>query len=116
MVLSAVAIKDPALMPAPDAKPEYHNLTAVITSIDSEQTMYYMAAPDTGRKVGALARVTPVPPWPEVQCRDNEPHPNRNFKPFNLTHTPTNTLRELRHGVAGCCNLYAGVGALACGH
>ena len=38
-------------MPAPDAKPEYFNVTAVITSIDSEQTMYYMAAPDTGRKV-----------------------------------------------------------------
>ena len=50
-VVAAVAIKDPALMPPPDAKPEYHTLTATITSIDSDQSMYYMAAPDTGRKV-----------------------------------------------------------------
>ena len=48
-----MAIRVPAAMPPPDAKPEYHNVAAVITSIDSEQTMYYMAAPDTGRKVGA---------------------------------------------------------------
>ena len=46
-----MAIKDPSLMPLPDAKPEYHTLTAFITSIDSDQSMYYMAAPDTGRKV-----------------------------------------------------------------
>ncbi len=49
-----MAIRDPAAMPPPDAKPEYHNIAAVITSIDSEQTMYYMAAPDTGRKVSAV--------------------------------------------------------------
>ena len=52
-----MAIRDPAAMPPPDAKPEYHNITAVITSIDSEQTMYYMAAPDTGRKVSAACQV-----------------------------------------------------------
>ena len=64
-VVSAVAIRDPALMPAPDAKPEYHNLTAIITSIDSEQSMYYMAAPDTGRK----ARRCPTSPAPLICSR-----------------------------------------------
>jgi hypothetical protein len=54
--VAAVAIRDPALMPPPDAKPEYHALTAFITSIDSDQSMYYMAAPDTGRKVRSRSR------------------------------------------------------------
>ena len=71
-VLSAVAIRDPALMPPPDAKPEYHNIMAVITSIDSEQTMYYMAAPDTGRKVGAPAGITDIPLCCSIRQRDND--------------------------------------------
>ena len=41
-------------LPAPDAKPEYHNIVATVTSIDADQTpLYYDAAPDTGRKVRA---------------------------------------------------------------
>lgn len=50
----AVLQKSEGSLPAPDAKPEYYNVVATITSIDPEQTpLYYDAAPDTGRKVVA---------------------------------------------------------------
>ncbi|KAK9794335.1 hypothetical protein WJX73_003860 [Symbiochloris irregularis] len=35
----------------PDAKPEYHNVTATVAMIDPSQTLYYQACPDNGRKV-----------------------------------------------------------------
>ena len=51
VTLAALQNSDGAL-PPPDAKPEYHNVVATITSIDPEQTpLYYDAAPDSGRKV-----------------------------------------------------------------
>lgn len=44
-------------LPPADAKPEYHNVVATVTSIDADQTpLYYDAAPDTGRKA------SPPPP------------------------------------------------------
>lgn len=48
----AVLQKSEEQLPAPDAKPEYHNIVATVTNIDADQTpLYYDAAPDTGRKV-----------------------------------------------------------------
>ena len=44
-------LKAPADLPAPDAKPEYHNAVCTIANIDPQQSMYYQACPDNNRKV-----------------------------------------------------------------
>ena len=56
----AVLQKSEGELPPADAKPEYHNVVATVTSIDADQTpLYYDAAPDTGRK--ASPRLLSVP-------------------------------------------------------
>ncbi|KAL6756722.1 replication protein A 70 kDa DNA-binding subunit [Haematococcus lacustris] len=40
-------------VPEPDAKPVYHNVMATVALVQSEQSMYYLANPETGRKVVA---------------------------------------------------------------
>lgn len=40
-----------AVLPATDAKPEYHTVLATVAYINPEQTLYYLANPENGRKV-----------------------------------------------------------------
>jgi hypothetical protein len=40
-----------APLPEVDAKPVYHNLVATVVNVNPDQAMYYLANPDTGRKV-----------------------------------------------------------------
>ncbi len=38
-------------MPSPDAKPTYHVAELTVSFINPDQNLYYLANPDTGRKV-----------------------------------------------------------------
>lgn len=38
-------------LPAPDAQPEYHNVTATVALIEPDQALYYAACPANNRKV-----------------------------------------------------------------
>jgi len=49
--LKEVAPAPGAILPAPDAKPTYHNVVATVSVIKTDQTMFYLANPENGRKV-----------------------------------------------------------------
>lgn len=41
-------------LPAPDARPEYHTVTATVAMIDPDQSLYYQACPENNRKVSSV--------------------------------------------------------------
>lgn len=52
---SVVSLKDVWVpkdrMPSPQDKPTYHTVVACVSKIDPERQLYYLANPDSGRKV-----------------------------------------------------------------
>jgi len=47
-------LKEVSAQPVPmndDARPTYHNVIAVVTNVNPDQTLYYLANPETGKKV-----------------------------------------------------------------
>lgn len=38
-------------LPSPDAKPTYHDVIVNVMQVKEDQTMYYLANPDNGKKV-----------------------------------------------------------------